>query len=70
MTAVKLYPNGKMSQIFDRLKVGESIEMRGPFGDVSIEMPEFEDFVRWSWKDFRSNFKELTRISMVAGVRA
>ena len=66
--AVKLYPNGKMSQIFDRLQVGESIEMRGPFGDVSIEMPEFEDFVRVGrGKDFRSNFKELTRISMVAG---
>ena len=66
--AVKLYPNGKMSRIFNRLQVGESIEMRGLFGDVSIEMPEFEDFVRVGrGKHFRSNFKELKRISMVAG---
>ncbi len=66
--AVKLYPNGKMSQIFANLKNGDSIEMRGPLGDVSIEMPEFENIAKIGrGPNFETNFNEMKNISMVAG---
>eukprot|EP00943_MAST-04B_sp_MAST-4B-sp1_P000944 g944.t1 len=66
--AVKLYPNGKMSKIFANLKNGDSIEMRGPFGDVSIEMPEFENIAKIGrGPNFKTNFNEMKNISMVAG---
>ena len=57
-----------MSEIFANLKIGESLEMRGPLGDVSIDLPEFEDFAKIGrGPNFKTNYKEMKYISMIAG---
>ena len=38
--AIKHYKDGAMSQIFAALNVGDTLEMCGPFGDVTVEESE------------------------------
>lgn len=36
--AIKLYENGKLSRVFSDMKIGDSVEMRGPFGTFTLKL--------------------------------
>ena len=68
--AIKLYPNGEMSNIFSNLKIGDSLEMCGPFGNVTIQEDDSgeqgkEDVLEISSLSM-STPKSIHRITMLA----
>lgn len=40
---VKVYPDGKMSQIFDKLTIGKTLQFRGPMGRFKYQ-PNMKEF--------------------------
>ena len=40
IVAAQVYPQGRMSQIMDHLKIGDKLQFKGPRGDFSLDVNE------------------------------
>ncbi|XP_033308563.1 NADH-cytochrome b5 reductase-like isoform X1 [Bombus vancouverensis nearcticus] len=77
---IRIYPNGKFSQYLESIKVGDTVRIRGPYGNFKYESNSFQTIIMFSMgsgitavypiaKSIVDNESEETKIHLIGGFK-